>query len=172
MALDASASGAVSASGATSASEPQAGWSVIAYHYYASDTLLGPVGDSGASCFLACDSGGNSRGLQWWSMGEPTVFHGSWTMQQGTITLRFNCRGPLHPPDAETGEVRPRRLKTTHAHRIDEGVYEGEDEMRRTVRLVRYGVWTVREGFGSKLVWVAASDPQAAGDHARKRPRE
>ena len=146
-------SGAASASGDEIISEPKSGWSVVAYHYYASDKPLGPVSDIPASCFLASDSGGHSRGLQWWSMGEPTVFHGSWTMEQGTITLRFNCRGPFWPPDAETGEVRHGWLKTTYVHRVDEGVYEGEDQERHTVRLVKYGGYTVDSISEGKLVW-------------------
>ena len=137
-------------------SEPQAGWSVVACHYYASYTPQGPINDDDipACCYLACDEGGNSRGLQWWSTGEPTPFHGSWTMRQGMITLRFHCCGPFHAPDPGTGLVRLRRLKTTHARRVGQGVYVGEDEVRRQVRIEMYGAYTVRSSDdGQKLLW-------------------
>ena len=76
-------------------------------------------------------------------------------MQQGMITLRFRCCGPFHAPDSDTGLVRARRLKTTHAHRVGKGVYVGQDEARRKVRLEMYGAYTVRSSDdGQKLLWV------------------
>ena len=76
-------------------------------------------------------------------------------MQQGMITLRFHCCGPFHTPDSDAGLVRARRLKTTHAHRVGKGVYVGQDEARRKVRLEMYGAYIVRSSDdGQKLLWV------------------
>ena len=76
-------------------------------------------------------------------------------MQQGMITLRFHCRGPFHAPDPDTGLVRRRRLKTTHARRVGQGVFAGEDENNRKVCLEMHGAYIVRSSDdGQKLLWV------------------
>ena len=158
-------------------SEPKAGWSVDAYYYYTSDEPYGAVNESEspACCYLASDCDGHSRGLQWWSKGDPTSYHGSWTKQEGVMALCFHCMGPVYV-DTDSGDVRPRLLKTTYVHRRGEGIYEGQDQRRHKVRLVKYGSYTVQRcPTGGGLVWVdsasAASGSASAAD-PRKRARQ
>ena len=124
--------------------EPQADWLVDAFHYWAD-----PGGDWStvpASIYLASDESGQPKGAQFWSWGDPTVYHGGWQCGRGTLQVRFNCRGPVD----EAREPRP--LKTTYVHLNPDNSWVGEDSHRRQVRMVQYGSWVVRSR-GGCLVW-------------------
>ena len=99
----------------------------------------------------------------------------SWTKQEDVITLCFHCMGLVYV-DTDSGDVRPRWLKTTYVHRQGEGIYEGQDQRRHKVRLVKYGSYTVQRcPTDGGLVWVdsasAASGSASAAD-PRKRARQ
>ena len=133
--------------------EPQAGWKVDAFHYHTRHKCEGAVDDWGqpASVFLAQDTTGQARGVQWWSYSEPTAFHGEWSRGAGTLFLRFNARGPI------SDEGNERALKGTYLHLEPEGTYRGYDQSRRQVMVVSYGSWRV-QAHGGALVWVEDSD--------------
>ena len=136
--------------------EPQAGWSVEAFHYYTADVGPGPVTDRGppAHMYLARDNSPSRSpaGVQWWFGNHaPTPFHGVWALGRGTLLVLFNCRGPTHPDGSA------RRLKAARVRRTSNGTYYGEDQAGRRVKVQSYGKWLV-EADGDMLVWVPIED--------------
>ena len=143
--------------------EPAAGWSVEAFHYYTVDAgHVGPVENWGyaAHMFLARDNSPSRSpaGVQWWyGNNEPTPFHGIWQMGRGSLVAVFNCRGASYPDGS------PRRLLTTRLRRASSGIYYGEDERNRKVKVESYGKWLVSEdpNDGNRLVWIASEELDA-----------
>ena len=125
--------------------EPQADCIVDAFHYYTA--VAGDNWGSTPAClYLASDESGRPRGVQWWSFGAPTAFHGHWERGRGTLRVHFNCRGLVD----EAGE--PRWLKTTYVHLLPDSSWVGQDARRQEVKMVQYGSWVVRASNGL-LVW-------------------
>ena len=94
-----------------------------------------------ASIFLVEYPDGR-RQVQWWKCGKPTPYHGEWTKECGTLHVAFNCRFS----EDEDGRSWP--LKHCFLRRfIREGkiIYDGEDEEKRKIQIIPYGMWIWRK---------------------------
>ena len=120
------------------ARSPQKGWVVDGFTWTYC-TNHGMLRASVAKIFLARDEHGKPQGVQWWHKnGPPTCFHGSWWHSlDGTLVINFHCLGPAY-------EGKPTRLRTTLLRRQTLDAYEGLDEERHKIRLVKYCSWVVQ----------------------------
>ena len=127
--------------------EPKVNWVIDAFHYWADES--GDWTHKPASIYLSSDEAGQPRGVQFWSIGAPTVYHGNWSRGAGTLQATFNCRGPTPHEDGS-----PRRLKTTYVRCQKDGSWQGEDTGSRKVKMVPYGSWQVQQKSEGVLCYI------------------